>query len=107
MAEWPAERAKYSAWWSGASGSLAKRDGADQMRKTFGALKRGRERLAEYAVMVMDDSQERTWRAGYDLFRQLAGQSFGLESGNVHVDERRRITSKAQQWLSAYGVGGR
>jgi tetratricopeptide (TPR) repeat protein len=102
VTEWPAERASYTAWWASTSGSISKRRAVEQMVLVFGHLRRGRNRLANYALEAMDDSLERTWRAGYALFRALTQQTFGGEQGALGVEERKKITAQARAWVETH-----
>ena len=102
VTEWPTELESYRAWWTSPSGAVAKRRAMERMVEVFAHLRRGRNRLAGYAMDGMDDSSERTWIAGYALFRALTTQTFGSESGFVSEDERKRITAEAQRWIAEH-----
>ena len=52
--------------------------------------------------MGLDDPSERTWTAGYALFRVLTGQTFGSESGLVDEAERKRIAEAARAWVAEH-----
>ncbi len=97
---WSSEWAAYRKWWRTPTASLSKREAVTDMRKIFDHLKRGRERLATYAIDAMDDDNAETWRAGYELFRELSEQSFGYENGTVSEANRSAITQQARSWLS-------
>lgn len=99
---WPAELASYRAWWGSPSGSVAKRKAMEAMAKSFAHIRRGRPRLTGYAVMGMEDANERTWAAGYALFRAFSGETFGAESGAVDEAERTRITDEARRWFESH-----
>ena len=98
-ADWAQELQSYRAWWASPSGSVAKRRAAEAMIEVFGHIRRGRTRLAGYAVDLMEDPAERTWHAAYALFRALTQQSFGYESGSVSDADRARIAGEARTWL--------
>ncbi len=100
--DWPAERNAYRDWWTSASGSIAKRRAVEEMVDVFGHLRRGRIRLAGYALDAMDSSSERTWRAGYALYRALTQQTFGKEKGTATENERRGITDQARAWVETH-----
>jgi len=101
--DWPAELGSYRDWWVSSSGSIAKRRAVEQMVELFGHLRRGRNRLAgQYALEAMDDSRERTWRAGYALFRALTQATFGSERGPVSAEERQKITDEARAWVVSH-----
>ena len=72
------------------------------MVELFAHLKQGRNRLARYGLVAMDDASERTWRAGYALYRGLTQQTFGRERGSISEDDRKTITAQARAWLQSH-----
>jgi hypothetical protein len=102
-AAWAAERAEWRAWWMG-DGTLAKRDGVEALGKLFDPIRRGRRRLAVYALVCMDDANPRTWRAGYDVFRSLSGVDFGFVTpdGNGEADAKARqdVVNQCRAWFA-------
>jgi tetratricopeptide (TPR) repeat protein len=102
VTEWPAEREGYETWWTSGSGGIAKRRAMEAMVDVFAHLRRGRARLAEYALFGLEDENARTWSAGYALFRALTGETFGSESGFVDETERRRIATEARRWVESH-----
>ncbi len=99
---WPAERERYAAWWRGASGSLAKRAAMEAMVQAFAHLRRGRPRLAQYALVGLEDGAPRTWNAGFELFRALTGESFGATAPVDDAAERTRVTAEARAWVATH-----
>jgi hypothetical protein len=98
--DWPAELALYRRWWASSSASLAKRNAALAMATLYGQIeKNSKSRVARYALPAMDDPNESTWRAGYELFRSLTFVTFGTEKGPTDAAERARITQEARKWL--------
>jgi len=102
VTDWPAELNSYREWWASPSGSIAKRRAVEQMVDVFSHLRRGRNRLAGYGLDAMDDPNERTWRAGYALFRVLTQQTFGSERGPIDLASRQKITEQAREWVTAH-----
>ncbi len=103
--DWAQELAAYRNWWRTSSAALAKEKAAKDLGELFSHIQKGRRRLAEYALLAMDDERENTWRAGYDLFRALAFHTFGAETSGTTPEVRRRITSEAREWFRANGDG--
>jgi HEAT repeat protein len=104
-ADWPKEREMYSVWWrTRPDASIAKREATAALAKLFAPIQQGRKRLAEYCLPSLDDSDARTWRAGYDLFRSLTGQDLGAATtpaaGEVSAEERARIAAACRTWLA-------
>lgn len=101
---WPAERAKYAAWWRDArAASIVRRDAMAELERIFAPITRGRSRLAVYALPALDDADASTWRAGYRLFRSLTRHDFGATTGDVSAEERRRVAAEARDWIATFG----
>ncbi len=98
-AAWGAERAEWRTWWMG-DGTLAKRDAIEALGKLFDPIRRGRRRLAVYALLCMDDANPRTWRAGYDVFRALAGVDFGYLNGEADAKARQDVVNQCRAWFA-------
>lgn len=98
--DWPAELELYRRWWASSSASLAKRNAALAMAALYGRVEKGsKARVGRYALPAMDDANEATWRAGYDLFRAVTFVTFGADTGAADAAERTRITQEARKWL--------
>jgi tetratricopeptide (TPR) repeat protein len=98
--DWPAELDLYRRWWASSSSSLTKRNAALAMGELYGRVEKGsKARVARYALPAMDDANEATWRAGYDLFRTLTFETFGSDKGPADAAERQRIAQAARKWL--------
>lgn len=103
-AEWPAERQLYDAFWrTQAAASVWRKDAYDAMAQVFEPIRTGRRRLAQYTLDGLTDASPRTWRAAYDLFRALTGQTFGFESGEVSGTDRRSVADQCREWFLAHG----
>src|SRR5262249_6684782 len=99
--DWAQELACYQRWWSSTSASGIKRDSAKALLEIYGRVERGSKvRVAQYSVPAMQDANDATWRAGYDLFRALTYHTFGSEVGDVSAEERSRIAKEAAAWLA-------
>jgi Tfp pilus assembly protein PilF len=100
--DWSAELALYRKWWASSSACYDKRSSALALADFYGQVKNdSKARVARYALPAMDDANEQTWRAGYDLFRAVTFVTFGADKGPAAPEERHRIAGEARKWLDA------
>ena len=107
-AEWPGELASLRKWWASTSASEAKRSACKALTGVYGKVEKdSKARIARYALPALDDASEATWRAGYDLFRALTGETLGRLSPPATAEERQSFAADARKWLEAGAKGGR